>query len=232
MMTTVMRRRGTAIAGAAAFALSAVVLSAPAGADSDPGPPQTGGDPADMSDSVGPAPSFPVHLEDCLYALLPPAGAIYVPANSTGWTNGTSGDDVIIGTDGPELINGEGGNDTICAGRGDDWIVGSTGDDMIKGEGGADTIYGNADDDFIIGDAGDDDIYGGDNDDYIEGQRGDDELYGEDGIDALVDYGEVSDYDEFDCGDDTDAAFFDEDIDQVWNCETRVEYSGPTDDGE
>jgi hypothetical protein len=65
--------------------------------------------------------------------------AIYVPANSTGWTHGTPGDDMIIGTDGPELINGGGGDDT---------------------------------------------------------------------------------------------AIFDEDIDQVWNCETLVEYSGPTEDGE
>ena len=204
--------RGMAMAGVAAFALSGLGMADPAGADWVP-------------NEMEP-------LEDCFGAPLPWLTAIYVPANSTGWTNGTAGDDVIIGTDGPELINGNGGNDTICAGRGDDWIVGNSGDDMIKGEGGADTIYGNDDNDFIIGDAGDDNIYGGDHDDYIAGQRGEDEIYGEDGIDALVDYGEASGIDDFDCGDDADTVILDKDIDQETNCETVVEYDGPTEDGE
>ncbi len=39
-----------------------------------------------------------------------------MPENSTGGTNGTSGNDVIIGTSGAESINGVGGDDTICAG--------------------------------------------------------------------------------------------------------------------
>jgi hypothetical protein len=39
-------------------------------------------------------------LEDRFGNPLPPVPTIYLPENSTGRTNGKSGDDVIIGTDG------------------------------------------------------------------------------------------------------------------------------------
>lgn len=207
-MTTTMRRRGMALAGAAVFALSGMGLSSPAGAtDSTP-------------------------LEDCFGSPLVLGSAIAVPANSTGWTNGTSGDDVIIGTDGPDLIDGKGGNDRICGGGGDDEIHGNSGDDMIKGEGGADEIHGNGDVDFLLGDAGADTIHGGDGGDFLDGERGDDELYGEDGEDALLGSGEASGVDDFDCGLDQDTVIFDLGTDEVSNCENRVEYTGPSQDGD
>lgn len=208
-MTMRMRRSSAAIVGVAALAMAGLPGGGPAGAT-----------------------EFE-QLTDCFGAPLGVFTAIYVPANSTGWTNGTSGDDVIIGTDGPELINGMGGDDTICAGRGDDWIVGNSGDDMIKGEGGDDTIYGNDDEDFIIGDAGADEIHGGDHDDFMEGQRGDDEMYGDDGADALSAAGEATGEDDLDCGgDNLDTAIYDEDLDQVANCDILVPYDGPTEDGD
>ena len=212
MATTVRwRQQGLVIAGVAAFGLSSVGLPGAAGADGW------------VSGQV----------TDCFGAPLLFGLAIQVPENSTGWTNGTSGDDVILGTDGPELINGMGGDDTICAGRGDDWIVGDSGDDMIKGEGGDDTIYGNDDEDFIIGDAGADEIHGGDHDDFLEGQRGDDELYGDDGADGLSAAGELTGEDDLDCGGDVlDTAIYDEDLDQVANCDILVPYDGPTEDGD
>ena len=204
-MATTMRRRWTAIVGAALVALLAGGISSPVGA-------------VDFE-----------QLEDCFGQPMYVGSAIVVPENSSGWTNGTSGDDLIIGTDGPELINGGGGDDTICAGRGDDWIVGNAGDDMIKGEGGADTIYGNDGDDFILGDAGADEIYGGDHEDTLYGERGDDEMYGEDDVDALIDTGGD---DEFDCGSERDTASFDDDAARVSNCETLIEDTGPTEDGD
>ena len=165
-MTATMRRRGTAIAGTAAFTLSVLGLSSPVGAIEAP------------------------RLEDCLGAPLPLFATIYVPDNSTGWTNGTPGNDVIIGTDGPELINGEGGADTICGNDGEDWI---------------------------LGDRGHDDLYGGDEDDFISGSTGDDEIFGEDGDDAII--GDGGD-DDLDCGDDTDYGSGDEGTDQQSGCET------------
>ncbi len=55
---------------------------------------------------------------------------------------GTSGDDVIYGTDGPDVIRGMGGNDII---------YGQEGNDIICGEGGNDTIYGWHGDDILFG---------------------------------------------------------------------------------
>lgn len=74
-MITVMRR-GTAMAGAAVFVLSGLSSSSPVGATE----------------------AVPLQLapaEDCFGEPLLRGGAIYVPENSTGWTYGTSGDDVI-----------------------------------------------------------------------------------------------------------------------------------------
>jgi Ca2+-binding RTX toxin-like protein len=156
MTTRATRRRGTAIVGAAAFALSTFALSGPAGA--------TG------SQVFEP-------LEDCFGQPILRYSTIYVPANSTVWTYGTSGNDVIIGTDGPDLIDGGGGNDTICGGGDEDWIFGDLGNDSIDGEAGADIIYGGYGDDTLYGQDGDDivhcsdDIDGAD-DDFAMGNEG------------------------------------------------------------
>lgn len=64
---------------------------------------------------------------------------------------GTRGDDVLIGTSGPDVIAsyagddqilGLGGNDVICAGRGDDILRGGGGNDKLAGRRGNDLLTG------------------------------------------------------------------------------------------
>jgi Ca2+-binding RTX toxin-like protein len=210
MTTRATRRRGAAIVGAAAFALSTLALAGPAGA--------TG------------AQEFEV-LEDCFGQPISRFSTIYVPANSTDWTYGTSGDDVIIGTDGPDLINGRGGNDTICGGGDEDRIFGDLGNDEIDGEGGPDIIFGNENEDRIYSGRGADTIDAGDHDDVVFGEGGDDEIWGGYGDDTL--YGQDDD-DIVHCGDDLDGADDDfamgnEGYDWHTDCETwwTDDFPGP-----
>jgi Ca2+-binding RTX toxin-like protein len=67
-------------------------------------------------------------------------------------TNGTKGNDVIVGSNADDFINGKGGNDRIC-GRG--------GDDIIGGSGGTDKLDGGAGNDFVLGGTGNDKLTGG-----------------------------------------------------------------------
>lgn len=108
--------------------------------------------------------------------------------------NGTPGNDVILGTAGPDVVNGRGGNDIICGEGGSDRIVGGAGDDVIYGGDGIDRLDGGADDDTIHGDGGSDRInagpgndmvFGGPGADRISGGAGDDRIFGMGGQDRL-----------------------------------------------
>src|SRR5258705_9544409 len=67
-----------------------------------------------------------------------------------GIVNGTPGDDVILTGSGNDTIDGGGGKDVICAGAGDDqvdassdervFVFGGDGDDLLAGSPGNDTI--------------------------------------------------------------------------------------------
>jgi VCBS repeat-containing protein len=48
-------------------------------------------------------------------------------------TYGTSGDDRLVGGDGPDRIFGHAGNDFLDGGRGKDWLRGDAGNDVISG---------------------------------------------------------------------------------------------------
>lgn len=76
----------------------------------------------------------------------------------SGVINGTSGDDVIIGSAGNDVINGGSGNDTICGEGGDDVISAGSGNDRMWGEirSGTDTLVGVAGNDQIDGGSGND----------------------------------------------------------------------------
>jgi len=72
---------------------------------------------------------------------------------------GTSGPDVLVGTEdrdvivagaGADEIYGHGGNDLICAGRGRDYIEGNAGNDVLRGGRGFDTGRGGAGSDACI----------------------------------------------------------------------------------
>ncbi len=106
----------------------------------------------------------------------------------------TSGDDVILGTPGPDVVNagdgadvicGEGGDDTINAGNGPDLVFGGDGDDTIQAGQGRDTAFGERGDDFISGGKGKDTLDGGAGDDDIRGNEGTDTIFGGQGRDEL-----------------------------------------------
>lgn len=89
---------------------------------------------------------------------------------------GTSGDDSLSGTAGPDVIVGQGGNDDI---------EGLGGDDVICGVGSGDDISGNSGDDKILGGNGSDDLSGGSGNDELSGNSGNDDLRGNSGADFL-----------------------------------------------
>jgi Tol biopolymer transport system component len=106
-------------------------------------------------------------------------------ATANGATKGTTGNDVILGSDGIEQIKGGKGNDRICAGGGDDEVKGSAGKDKVKGGGGADLIKGNGDPDKLDGNGGKDEIDGGGDDDKLTGGSNKDRCDGAGGDDKL-----------------------------------------------
>ncbi len=102
---------------------------------------------------------------------------------------GTSGNDIIGGTAGPDLIFGLGGDDDIGGYAGDDCLFGGPGADKISGGLGDDLIFGGDDDDSLRGDEGADIIFGEGGNDRISGGpniEGFDVLWGGPGNDSLM----------------------------------------------
>ncbi|WP_433201059.1 calcium-binding protein [Dactylosporangium sp. CS-047395] len=97
-------------------------------------------------------------------------------------TFGTNGDDLIIGTSGPDRIYALLGDDVVCGGDGNDLIYSGvptpdgeyTDRDHVDGENGSDEIHGGADQDVLRGGALDDVIWGDDESDTIYGGPGND----------------------------------------------------------
>ncbi|MBE9040754.1 hypothetical protein IQ235_08175, partial [Oscillatoriales cyanobacterium LEGE 11467] len=98
----------------------------------------------------------------------------------------TDGDDDIIGTNDPDLIDALDGNDRVDGLFGDDTINGGGGDDLLKGRRNNDLISGGEGADRIVGQGGDDTLLGGTGDDRLFGEAGDDVLEGGDGDDFLL----------------------------------------------
>jgi Ca2+-binding RTX toxin-like protein len=112
---------------------------------------------------------------------------------------GTSGDDVINGTEKADVIWAGPGDDTVYGGLGNDIICGGSGDDLIHGGRGNDWLEGGAGTDRVFGDLGDDHVGGGPGDrDEVSGGLGIDTVNGGSGNEDLVrgDYG----YDRMDGG--------------------------------
>ena len=90
---------------------------------------------------------------------------------------GGPGDNKLIGTNRPDLIDGQGGNDKVF-GQGGDSVFGAKGDDDLLGgkdlrfyprnEPGSDRLYGQQGDDRMDGDRGADRLYGGPGDDQMQ----------------------------------------------------------------
>jgi uncharacterized protein len=71
---------------------------------------------------------------------------------------GTNGPDVIMGLGGDDTITGGNAGDVICGGAGDDTVTGDNGDDVLLGGFGADTVSGGNGDDVVIGGPGTDSL--------------------------------------------------------------------------
>jgi len=99
--------------------------------------------------------------------------------------NGTSGDDVLFGTGGADLINADDGVDVIIAGNGGDTVNGGAGDDVADGGNGNDTLNGDAGNDTLLGGRGNDELNGGADNDVLSGGDGLDTLNGDEGDDQL-----------------------------------------------
>jgi Ca2+-binding RTX toxin-like protein len=78
-------------------------------------------------------------------------------------------------TSGEDVINGTPGNDILCGGAGEDVIRGRDGKDLILGGSESDTLRGGDGDDALIGESGDD---------TLQGDAGIDSLQGWDGADV------------------------------------------------
>ena len=77
------------------------------------------------------------------------------PPPPTG-TNGTEGNDTIIGTAGSDTINGLGGNDFLQGQGSADTVTGGAGNDTIGGNDGADSLDGGVGNDRVSGGSGQD----------------------------------------------------------------------------
>jgi hypothetical protein len=111
-------------------------------------------------------------------AILPGAGEPACEQGARGGTRGTDTDDVLIGTD---------GDDVIRCGSGNDRVDGRGGDDVIHCGSGNDVVRGGSGDDRLFGESGDDLLDGGPGNDRLDGGSGDDRLIGGPGRDRFSD---------------------------------------------
>jgi Ca2+-binding RTX toxin-like protein len=108
--------------------------------------------------------------------------------------NGGPGDDVLRGTEEPDLLDGRAGNDRIFGYGGDDsspnelrgFLIGGKGDDVIHGGSGDDDMVGSGLFSAFF-ERGEDVLYGGEGDDLMNGGQGADVIYGSGGNDLLID---------------------------------------------
>jgi len=91
---------------------------------------------------------------------------------------GTAGNDLILGLGGDDMIIGLGGNDILVGGDGKDIIEGGDGNDILIGGVGNDTLFGGAGDDILCAGAGNDSLEGEAGNDWLDGGPGDDRLLG------------------------------------------------------
>ncbi|WP_046864896.1 Ig-like domain-containing protein, partial [Microvirga massiliensis] len=65
-------------------------------------------------------------------------------------SNGSSGDDTILGGTSNDQLNGGAGDDSIYGGAGNDQLSGGSGDDTLDGGAGSDKLVGGSGDDLLI----------------------------------------------------------------------------------
>lgn len=101
--------------------------------------------------------------------------------------SGSNGPDMLVARQGNDAVSGGAGNDSLHGDDGHDRLAGGTGDDLLHGGPGPDTIkagsgndrgFGGQGHDTIYGSAGHDSLAGSDGRDHLSGDRGNDELFG------------------------------------------------------
>jgi Hint domain/RTX calcium-binding nonapeptide repeat (4 copies) len=107
--------------------------------------------------------------------------------------NGTSGNDILTGTDAADRLFGRAGDDEISGGEGADSLDGGSGDDALLGGEGNDWLRGGSGDDDIDGGEGDDAIKAGSGDDTVTGGGGDDEISTGSGDDRITFTADIGD---------------------------------------
>jgi Ca2+-binding RTX toxin-like protein len=126
------------------------------------------------------------------------AGQISTKLGSSGddLLSGSGGGDLILGLQGSDTIKGEGGIDIIqgdedpdklYGGEGSDIVQGGLGSDLLYGESGNDILSGGIDDDMLSGGSGNDKQYGGEGDDVLQGGLGADFFDCGAGVDIVID---------------------------------------------
>ena len=85
---------------------------------------------------------------------------------------GTSGNDVLNGTGGPDLIFGRAGNDRLFGHGGDDCLVGGRGRDRLYGRGGYDRLTAGSGADTLVGGSGVNRYDAGSGNDYVQSANG------------------------------------------------------------
>ncbi|MEO1208235.1 MAG: Ig-like domain-containing protein, partial [Cyanobacteria bacterium J06638_20] len=107
---------------------------------------------------------------------------------------GSSGGDIVVGTNGDDILNGFsdvdilrglGGNDLINGGSSEDTMRGDSGNDVLNGGSGNDDMRGGSGNDILNGGSGNDFMTGGNGRDVLSGGTGNDRLYGNAARDIL-----------------------------------------------
>ncbi|WP_448600100.1 cadherin-like domain-containing protein [Thermoleptolyngbya sp.] len=98
---------------------------------------------------------------------------------------GRAGNDILNGGSDPDILRGDEGDDILNGGTGNDDLDGGEGNDIINGGGGNDLIHGRAGDDLLNGGRGRDRIFGGTGRDTLNGGGGNDLLVGDEGDDII-----------------------------------------------
>ena len=93
-----------------------------------------------------------------------------VPISTT--LDGGAGDDALITSDGPSVLQGDDGDDVLYGGAAKDALFGGNGNDQLNGGGGDDFLSGLAGNDTLGGGAGNDDLDGGTGADIFSGGPG------------------------------------------------------------
>lgn len=103
------------------------------------------------------------------------AGVLKVGSSRNNTINGTSGPDLILGLGGNDKLDGKGGDDLLCAGDGVDLLLGSDGNDFLDGGLGNDVVNGGSGDyDQLLGGDGNDTLLDGNGVSSAQGGPGND----------------------------------------------------------